>query len=134
MDRGTPRASDRKLDLIDDIVRTTRFYRAQGGWFFKTREGISMGPYAEQFDAEVSASLLIAQLAQLNADADPRATIQRFKASPANAPLVSGTQSSDQDQSADRQQPASADVDQHKRSKSGRRRRFSSWFSSSKAS
>ncbi len=69
-------------------VRTTRYLETEEGWYFRTREGVSLGPYAEQFDAEISASLLIARLAQLEPGADANPTIQQFITDPANAPLV----------------------------------------------
>ncbi len=72
----------------DSAVRTTRYLETEDGWFFRTREGVMLGPYAEQFDAEISASLLIARLAQLEPGADATSTIQRFITDPANAPLV----------------------------------------------
>ncbi len=64
------------------------------GWYFRTREGVQLGPYAEQFDAEISASLLIARLAQLEAGEDANPTITQFITDPANAPLAKPTNSS----------------------------------------
>lgn len=81
-----PRRHDPKN--ASGIVRTTRFVETDEGWYFRTREGVMLGPYAEQFDAEISASLLIARLAQLDPEADATSTIQRFITDPANAPLV----------------------------------------------
>lgn len=69
-------------------IRSERFFRRDSGWFFKTREGIAVGPYADPFDAELSASLLISRLAQLEQTDDPRAAIRRFQDDPAVGPLA----------------------------------------------
>ncbi len=78
----------RKTDkeaAAERVRRSNRFVQTEKGWYFKTREGVNLGPYAEEFDAEISASLLIASLAQLDPSADPKAAIQRFMRDPANA-------------------------------------------------
>lgn len=80
----TSRKSDRKA-AAKRVRRSKRFEQRADGWYFKTREGVKLGPYAEEFDAEISASLLIAQLAQLDPSADASAAIQRFIRDPANA-------------------------------------------------
>lgn len=36
--------------------RTDRFYRVNEVWFFSTREGIEMGPYASRSEAELALS------------------------------------------------------------------------------
>ncbi len=69
-------------------VRSERFFKQDSGWYFKTREGIAVGPYADAFDAELSASLLISRLAQLEQDEDPRMAIRRFQDDPAVGPLA----------------------------------------------
>ena len=89
-----PRRHDSKPG--SGVVRTTRFIETEEGWFFRTREGIMLGPYDEQFDAEISASLLIARLAQLEPGADAAPTIQRFTTDPANAPLVNASATPDE--------------------------------------
>jgi hypothetical protein len=78
------RKSD-KAAAAERVARSTRFVHTDEGWYFKTREGVKLGPYAEEFDAEISASLLIAALAQLDPGADATAAIQRFIRDPANA-------------------------------------------------
>ncbi len=70
------------------FARTTRFIETEEGWYFRTREGLSLGPYAEQFDAEISASLLITRLSQMDGNTDAKAVIQRFMTDPSNAVLV----------------------------------------------
>jgi len=42
--------------------RSERFFRSNEQWYFYTREGITVGPYATQFEAEVDAGMLKAQL------------------------------------------------------------------------
>lgn len=69
-------------------VRSERFFKRDGGWYFKTREGIAVGPYSDEFDAELSASLLISRLAQLEQGEDPRHAIRRFQDDPAVGPLA----------------------------------------------
>ncbi len=87
-------------DRIPDIVRTARFVQTDEGWFFRTREGIMLGPYADQFDAELSASLLVAQLAQADPGTDTAALIQRFMTDPANATITQLTCREPQDLAA----------------------------------
>jgi uncharacterized protein DUF6316 len=82
------RKKDKEADKIPQLVRTARFVETDEGWYFRTREGIMLGPYAGKFDAEVSASLLVARLAQLEDGVDPAATIQAFETDPANATIV----------------------------------------------
>lgn len=74
-----------EAERIPEIVRTARFVETEDGWFFRTREGIMLGPYAEKFDAEISASLLVARLAQIDDGKDPAAVIQAFENDPSNA-------------------------------------------------
>lgn len=89
----------RKSDIatdgrVEDIARTARFVEKEEGWFFRTREGVVLGPYGNQFDAELSASILVAQLAQADDGADTAALIQRFVNDPANA-TISGVERRD---------------------------------------
>ena len=79
---------EKAADRIPQLVRTARFVETDEGWYFRTREGIMLGPYAEKFDAEISASLLVARLAQLEDGKDPAAVIQAFESDPANATVM----------------------------------------------
>ena len=54
------------------------------GWFFLTREGVSVGPYESRFDAELSASLLVARLSQLDGAGGAACLIQGFLGDPRN--------------------------------------------------
>ena len=44
--------------------RANRAFQLNGEWYFTTREGIDVGPYATQFDAELEAGLLAQKLKQ----------------------------------------------------------------------
>jgi hypothetical protein len=67
-------------------TRSHRFVETAEGWYFKTREGIAVGPYPTEFDAEVCASLLTARLAQLDKSVDVRAVIHDFLSDPTSGP------------------------------------------------
>ena len=79
------RKKDKAKERNPDIVRSARFLETEDGWFFRTREDIMLGPYLDKFDAELSASLLVARLAQLDDGKDPAAIIQSFENDPSNA-------------------------------------------------
>ena len=84
MDSPAPRFVFRKNDpkVIqkkgESVPRSPRVFEKQGAWYFTTREGILVGPYAEAFDAELGASLLIARLAQMDDEGASRGEILRF--------------------------------------------------------
>ena len=80
-----PRKQERDEKKIPQIVRSARFIETNEGWFFRTRENLLLGPYLTKFDAEVSASLLVARLAQLEPGADPAPVILAFENDPSNA-------------------------------------------------
>ncbi|MEM9620154.1 MAG: DUF6316 family protein [Pseudomonadota bacterium] len=44
--------------------RGDRIFRMNGQWYFHTREGMDVGPFSCQFDAEMEAGLLINKLRQ----------------------------------------------------------------------
>ena len=66
--------------------RTSRFYEADDGWYLRTREGISVGPYSSEFDVQLAASLLSPVLAQLDTTHDIIAAIHRFAQDPGYGP------------------------------------------------
>ena len=74
----------RRSDSIEDrleiarIQRQSRIVEDAGLFHFLTREGITVGPFSTQFDAELGASLLISRLAQLDPELDSRSEILRF--------------------------------------------------------
>lgn len=47
-------------------------------WYFRTREGVEIGPYESQFDAEVEAGLLKEMLKNLPSDEEKIALIKEF--------------------------------------------------------
>jgi hypothetical protein len=78
------RQGERKLPA--KLVRSARYVEAQDGWYFRTREGIAVGPYPTEFDAQVCASLLIARLAQADPKSDLSGVIQEFLSDPTSGP------------------------------------------------
>jgi len=58
--------------------RSDRVFHCNGEWFFHTREGIDVGPYDSQFEAEIEAGLLKELLKTLRQDDAPVATIREF--------------------------------------------------------
>ena len=50
--------------------RSDRVFRADGQWFFHTREGIAVGPYKTRFEAEIDPQASANALAE-QADAEP---------------------------------------------------------------
>jgi hypothetical protein len=44
--------------------RGDRVFRSDGSWYFHTREGVDVGPFSCQFDAELEADMLITRLRQ----------------------------------------------------------------------
>ncbi|MCR9259039.1 MAG: DUF6316 family protein [Pseudomonadaceae bacterium] len=44
--------------------RSDRIFCVDGAWYFHTREGLDVGPYRCQFDAELEASMLLQKLRQ----------------------------------------------------------------------
>jgi len=83
MSKMKPRKGE---NLTENQKRSHRFVETDEGWFFRTREGIDVGPYPTEFDAEVCASLLTARLKQLDPSADVRGVIQSFLSDPTSGP------------------------------------------------
>jgi len=49
----------RKTDTSRRLwFRSSRIFASDGKWYFHTREGIDMGPYDSQFEAEIEAEML----------------------------------------------------------------------------
>ena len=63
---------------LQTLQRSSRIVKNDDAWYFRTREGVSAGPFQSQFDAELGASLLVARLAQLEDGIDARSEIARF--------------------------------------------------------
>jgi Domain of unknown function (DUF6316) len=45
-------------------LRRERVFDSGGGWYFRTREGIDVGPYKTRFEAEVESDILAVRLAE----------------------------------------------------------------------
>jgi hypothetical protein len=48
----------RKNEHSRTWFRSHRTFRANDSWYFHTREGIDVGPFASEFEAQVEASIL----------------------------------------------------------------------------
>ncbi len=48
----------RKNETAHLCFRSERIFKRSGHWYFRTREGINVGPYATEFEAEVESSIL----------------------------------------------------------------------------
>lgn len=59
----------RKGETAGLWFRTGREFHVDGQWYFATREGIDVGPYPTQFEAQIEAALLLRQLEDLPAEA-----------------------------------------------------------------
>jgi hypothetical protein len=51
-------------ELARQWLRRERVFERGGHWYFRTREGIDVGPYASRFEAEIEADILVARLAR----------------------------------------------------------------------
>lgn len=66
MDRKTPKDSSHTRSRFGERAlswfRRERVFASGASWYFRTREGIDVGPYGSRFEAEVEADILIARL------------------------------------------------------------------------
>lgn len=51
-------------ELARQWFRRERVFDRAGHWYFRTREGIDVGPYASRFEAEIEADILTARLSR----------------------------------------------------------------------
>jgi hypothetical protein len=58
--------------------RSERIFRSNGQWYFHTREGIDVGPFATRFAAEVEASILKNILKEVPEPQRARTRIREF--------------------------------------------------------
>ncbi|MCZ6655972.1 MAG: DUF6316 family protein [Gammaproteobacteria bacterium] len=93
---------------VPERVRTPRYFQTDEGWFLRTREGISVGPYSSKFDAEISSSLLCPRLAQLDDESKAVATIHAFIRDPAYGPVNEALRVQKVEESEAEKQPAAA--------------------------
>lgn len=67
----------RKNEQAKTWFRSERVYLASiDQWYFRTREGVEIGPYESQFEAEIEAGLL-KELLKVHADKDNRMSVIR---------------------------------------------------------
>ena len=51
---------------------------SDGQWFFHTREGVDVGPYDSQFEAEIEAGMLKELLRERGSTGEPLSVIREF--------------------------------------------------------
>ena len=69
----------RKSEDAKTWFRSERVYLAdQGMWYFRTREGVDIGPYDSQFEAEIESGLFSELLREVRGQIDIEAVIREF--------------------------------------------------------
>lgn len=68
----------RRNELPRLWFRSERIFRSNNQWYFHTREGIDVGPFATRFAAEVEASILKNILKEVPELAGARSRIREF--------------------------------------------------------
>ena len=69
----------RKDEEVRTWFRSDRvFLQSRGSWYFRTREGIEIGPYETRFEAEIEAGLLIGLLQKSESETSRRETVKEF--------------------------------------------------------
>lgn len=69
----------RQAETTRTWVRSDRIFVVdENSWYFRTREGIEIGPYRSRFEAEVEAGLLREVLRNLDGSKSALAAIQEF--------------------------------------------------------
>lgn len=68
----------RRREALKTWFRSERVYNSDGRWYFHTREGIEVGPYESQFDAELEAGLLLELLKNVPLQQGPEDVIREF--------------------------------------------------------
>jgi hypothetical protein len=58
--------------------RSDRVFLSNGKWYFHTREGVDVGPYDTQFEAEIEASMLKELLRESDPAQPPITVIREF--------------------------------------------------------
>lgn len=59
--------------------RSHRIFRSDSNWYFHTREGIDVGPFASEFEAQIEASILKSMLKEASSARDAVATVRQFQ-------------------------------------------------------
>ncbi|MBV1906002.1 MAG: hypothetical protein KUG75_07985 [Pseudomonadales bacterium] len=68
----------RGQEPLQTRFRSDRVFHAGGDWYFHTRESIEVGPYENQFEAELEAGLLRELLTALALNQSPEEVIREF--------------------------------------------------------
>lgn len=58
--------------------RSERVFLSNGKWYFHTREGVDVGPYDSQFEAEIEAGMLKELLRDREGRQQPLSVIREF--------------------------------------------------------
>jgi len=58
--------------------RSHRIFRSDSNWYFHTREGIDVGPFASEFEAQVEASILKSLLKDAESQSAATAMVREF--------------------------------------------------------
>lgn len=72
-------AKARKGEIGRTWFRSSRvFAHSAGKWYFRTREGVDVGPYDTPFEAEIEAGLLKELLKKCDSDCTRTAALENF--------------------------------------------------------
>ena len=77
-----PPSSVRRGESAKHWFRSERFFKVGGVWFFTTREGIDIGPYASMLEARKQLQQLFVFLRKTQTDAESRKVVYEFKHQP----------------------------------------------------
>ena len=68
----------RKNEAIRTWFRSHRLFRSDEMWYFHTREGIDVGPFRSEFEAQVEASILLNVLKEATDPTKATTAIREF--------------------------------------------------------
>jgi Domain of unknown function (DUF6316) len=68
----------RRNEPVRTWFRSHRVFRSDSNWYFHTREGIDVGPFNSEFEAQVEASILKSLLKDVDSQAAATAIIREF--------------------------------------------------------
>ncbi|NKB99790.1 MAG: hypothetical protein GKR90_15020 [Pseudomonadales bacterium] len=60
--------------------RCSRIFKNASGWFISTREGVDVGPYSCEFDAEVDAESMVGQLSNCQPEKSRQVVFNQVRA------------------------------------------------------
>ncbi len=69
---------NRRNESARTWFRSHRIFRANEAWYFHTREGIDVGPFRSEFEAQVEASILKHVLKRAPSSKDAISAIREF--------------------------------------------------------